>query len=120
MDDKQDISKAIIERIYFALPEKTRLFLKSKELQDFVVSLERRYNLSEEESGEIQRNLLLLLLTGKTWEDLEKELTLILRDKSSATIERCIREIEEKVKPYVPNIDEIERALKERFGGEVE
>jgi len=108
----KEVSKALLKELYLALPEKTRAFLKSQELQKFIEYLEHTFHFSEEESAEVQKLILLLLLTGKTWEEFKEEVILALRDKSSATIEKCVKELENKLGPYIPKKDEVIRSLK--------
>ncbi len=92
---KQD-TKKIIE-LFQQSSLKTQKFLQSGGLQKIIVSFEKTYKLTEKESRVLQEQSIAFLFELVSLNDFETELSLVLRNRNSAEIERILTSIKQEI-----------------------
>ncbi len=115
-EDKQRVEEArqVLREAYALLPEKTQNFLVSKDFQEFVDYLLKKYQMNVEEARRFQEMMVAALLGLTEWSEARDHIGIAFRDRSTAEIEEILKTIEEKISPYLPNREEMKRALEER------
>lgn len=92
---KTDLNK--IAELYHTASKEVQEFVNSENLQKTFVSLEKIFKLKEDETRVIQEQSIAFLFELVSLDEIETELALALRDRSSAEIENIINSIKREV-----------------------
>ena len=87
----------ILAEAFKKIDEERQDFIMDGRYQEIIIDLEKKYKLGEEETGKIQLATLLALLELYPRETAEQDITLALRSRSDAEIERIVKEIRKRI-----------------------
>ena len=90
-----DIHK--ITELYSKAPKHLQDFIKSDSFPQIFIALEKKYKLSENETRVIQEQSISYLFEIISLDEIETELALELRDRTSAEIEKIVSEVKETI-----------------------